>query len=153
VLEFPEWIDVLKCNLSSERVESRGAGWASWGHDIGILSLFLYLLAVPWQPVIVKILPAYFPDEEEKKDALVFSHNVRNKMGEMSKYKIMQCNRFDGVVCREAKSRGIYPVDNFIIYGEELEEKFGTKVVKDSIILEQLQKFFDAGGGEAYSEF
>lgn len=153
VLEFPEWMDVLKCNLTSERVENRGAGWGSWGHDVGILNLFLYLLAVPWQPVTVKILPAYFPDEEEKTDALLFSHNVRNKMEEETKFKIIKCNRFDGVVCKQAKVRGINPVDNFIIYGEELEEEFGTKVVKDEIILEQLQKFFDAGGGEAYSEF
>ena len=152
VLEFPEWIDIFKCNLDEERVEQRGAGWASWGHDIGILNLFLYLLAVPWQPVIVKILPAYFPNEEEQNDALLFSHNVRNKMEEQSKYTIMKCNRFDGVVCKEAKLKGIDPVDNFIIYGEELEEEFGTKVVKDKIILELLEKFFKAGEGDAYSE-
>ena len=34
--------------------------------------------------------------------------------------------------------------------GEELEEKFGTKVVKDDVVLAELQKFFKAGNGEAY---
>ena len=70
----------------------------------------MYLLAVPWQPVNVSILPAYFPSEEEAKDALLYSHNVRKQMEENSKYMIMKCNRIDGIIIDNAKKLGIKEV-------------------------------------------
>jgi len=143
LLEFPEWIDVIKCNVTKTRTETRGAGWLAWSHDSSMKWLGLYYLCVPWQPVIIKILPAYYPNEIEQEDALIFGKNVRKYMCDNSRFTAVDTNKRDGKLFEHGKKKGFSSsdMDDFYCFGAWLEDQYGIKLIDDKEIADLFDCF------------
>lgn len=142
VLELPEWIDVLRGNLTKGRRRRRGAGWAGWCYDTPMWLVILYQITVFWQPATLYILPVYEPSEEEKSDAVLFAKNVRASMAKATGFEIQEMNQHDGWLVAHISSK--YPKLNpqkYALYGEILEDKYGSRVLNKRFVREQFEEF------------
>ena len=148
-LELPEWVDILRGNLTKGRRRRRGAGWAGWCYDTPMWLIFLYQLTVFWQPVIVYKLPIYTPSEEEKLDAILYANNVRNMMAKETGFEVQKMNQHDGWQVDYMSKR--FPKLNpmkFPLYGQVLEEKFGSRVLNKKFVRESFDEFIELSKGK-----
>lgn len=170
VVEFPEWYDYLKNSIfpssKSDQVRSttRGSGWMAYTWDFSPW-VILYHLSCLWQPMIVTVLPLYVPDEDEKNDAVLFARNVRQKMakGRGRNMRIMNTNRYDGCIVShftskfdknvQTKKELYEKLDEYLIFGEDLEKEFGTKMIERKELLAWADEFDgqEEGRGKAKS--
>jgi len=154
-ISCPEWIDRITGNLTTERQQCRGAGWAGWGFDTSLLFTLWYQLATPWQPMIVTILPVYHPSEAEKKDPMLYGKAVREVLAKSLGCKTFETTHMDGYAVEYVTQK--YPglnADHFVLCGAKIEENLGAKSVTRPIVAELIDAFaakIDPSTGKAPS--
>jgi len=148
-MEMPEWIDVLRGNLTKGRKKRRGAGWAGWCYDTPMWLIFLYQLTVFWQPVIIYKLPIYYPSEEEKKDAILYANNVRAAMAKATGFEVQNMNQHDGwqVDYMTVNFPKLNPT-KFALYGQLLEEKYGSRALNKKYVRACFDEFIGLSKGK-----
>merc|ERR1739848_842121 len=115
-------------------------GWASWGPDVSFLQIVLYQLSCPWTPCFLKILPVYEPNEMEKADSNLYAKNVQAYVEQNSNFQSLPTNRLDCKLLEHGLSKN-YDMDNFICWGANIEEKYGSKVATGEICCDLLDYF------------
>lgn len=169
VAEFPEWFDRISGNITDQRRNTRGCGWIGYTWDSSILYLVIYHLCCIWQPCIVTVLPPYYPSEEEKTDTDLFITNFRQKFTKASGLSSFNTNRLDaaivGSIFKNFKSKAKDPktgklknanmsqADQFLIYGGDLEAKFGSRMVKNKEVVGWFDEWLVGDRGQSLVDF
>ena len=128
----------------------RGAGWHPWTSETNSTLNILYLLTNFWQPIIFTVLPVYYPDDNEKRDPVLYAENVRRVMARAAGVQLTDQNRLDTFVVMHLNQR--FPecfepdiADQIFVSGGLLEEEFGTKVLDTKEICQWSEEWWRAG--------
>jgi len=148
LLEWPEWIDVITGNLGKARNGERGAGWCGWANDVSLLFLVWYQLTVPFQPVHIKFLPIYEPNDDEKESPVCYAKSICKVLSENGGHDLSYCNQIDANLVNFMSQK--YPkidVKHFRVCGEELEDEFGSKAFNKRTIVKFFEEFIEKSQG------
>ena len=141
VLEFPDWIDYLTCNVTRKNRTQRGNGYYAFAMDTTFLKNMFYMLTVPFTPCVINYLPVYYPNNEEKSDASLFASNVRQLMSEHSRVGTVEAGRLDSKIVdhvyKNWKELPIDVTDKLMGAGDlrtELGDEFAEMMNSDRVI-------------------
>ena len=134
IILHPSFIDKILGRTGPEWQKKRGSGWIGWTESDSVINIAFQLFLTLYQPQEFHVLPAYFPNNQEKNDPILYAKNFHRHMAIHSGLPITKQNRLDTIVLSNLERK--YPkiisssekvIDQCFVVGGELLEKFGSE--------------------------